>query len=133
MPAGAKACLPKATATVRIEPNLLREVIGQVASQTLENMSVIAAATDLPILRPLVGMDKEEIVAQAERLGTFEISVVPDQDCCQLFTPKHPATRATLEMADTAEQQLPVDEMVAAAARDAEMEDFHFPPVGQPR
>ena len=64
------------------------EVIGQVASQTLENLSVIAAATSLPILRPLVGMDKEEIIAQAERIGTYGISIVPDQDCCQLFTPQ---------------------------------------------
>lgn len=106
------------------------EVIGQVASQTLENMSVIAAATDLPILRPLVGMDKEEIVAQAERLGTFEISVVPDQDCCQLFTPKHPATRATREAVEEAESKLPIDEMVRQAAEAAEQEQFVFPAGG---
>jgi tRNA uracil 4-sulfurtransferase len=103
------------------------EVIGQVASQTLENMSVIAAATGLPILRPLVGMDKEEIVAQAQRIGTYEISIIPDQDCCQLFTPKHPATRATLEQAEAAEARLPIEEFVAAAARDAEVEEFQFP------
>jgi len=103
------------------------EVIGQVASQTLENMSVIAAATRLPILRPLVGMDKEEIVEQAQRIGTFEISIIPDQDCCQLFTPKHPATRATIEQVEAAEALLPVEEFVAAAARDAEAEQFEFP------
>ena len=67
------------------------EVIGQVASQTLENMTAIAEATTMEVLRPLVGMDKDEIVAQAERLGTFPISIIPDQDCCQLFTPRHPA------------------------------------------
>ncbi len=105
------------------------EVIGQVASQTLENMSVIAAATSLPILRPLVGMDKEEIVAQAERLGSFEISVVPDQDCCQLFTPKHPATRATLWAVEQAESHLPIDELVSKAVADAEQEQFYFPTV----
>ncbi len=103
------------------------EVIGQVASQTLENLSVIASATDLPILRPLVGMDKDEIVAQAERLGTFEISIVPDQDCCQLFTPRHPATRATLEAVEEAERQLPVAELVQQAADEAEQEQFVFP------
>jgi tRNA uracil 4-sulfurtransferase len=106
---------------------LTGEVIGQVASQTLENMSVISAATRLPILRPLVGMDKEEIVAQAQRIGTYDISIVPDQDCCQLFTPKHPATKATLEHVEAAEQQLPIEEMVAAAAQAAEVEEFSYP------
>jgi thiamine biosynthesis protein ThiI len=103
------------------------EVIGQVASQTLENMSLIAAATSLPILRPLVGMDKEEIVEQAGRLGTFEISVVPDQDCCQLFTPKHPATRATRQAVEDAESRLPIEEMVKKAVEEAEVEQFLFP------
>jgi thiamine biosynthesis protein ThiI len=107
------------------------EVIGQVASQTLENMSVIASATRLPILRPLVGMDKEEIVQQAQRLGSFEISIVPDQDCCQLFTPKHPATRATFEMVEAAEQQLPMDELVESAVREALLEQFEFPAARQ--
>jgi thiamine biosynthesis protein ThiI len=107
------------------------EVIGQVASQTLENMSIIASATDLPILRPLVGMDKDEIVAQAERLGTFEISVVPDQDCCQLFTPKHPATRATRDAVEAAEGRLPVEEMVNKAVDEAALEQFYFPSVAQ--
>jgi tRNA uracil 4-sulfurtransferase len=107
------------------------EVIGQVASQTLENMSVIAAATTLPILRPLVGMDKDEIVAHAERLGTFEISIVPDQDCCQLFTPKRPATRATIEAVEEAERQLPIEEMVKQAAEAAEQEQFFFPAAKQ--
>jgi len=103
------------------------EVIGQVASQTLENMSVIAAATSLPILRPLVGMDKEEIVAQAGRIGTYPISIIPDQDCCQLFTPRHPATKARIEDVEAAERLLPVDEMVARAAEGAETERFRFP------
>jgi len=103
------------------------EVIGQVASQTLENMSVISAATSLPILRPLVGMDKEEIVAQAGRIGTYPISIIPDQDCCQLFTPRHPATKARIEDVEAAERLLPVDEMVARAVEGAETERFRFP------
>ena len=70
------------------------EVIGQVASQTLDNMAVISSATALPVLRPLVGMDKEEITTEAQRLGTFSTSIVPDEDCCTLFTPRHPVTRA---------------------------------------
>jgi tRNA uracil 4-sulfurtransferase len=103
------------------------EVIGQVASQKLENMSLIAAPTGLPILRPLVGMDKEEIVEQAGRLGTFEISIVPDQDCCQLFTPKHPATRATRVAVEAAESRLPIDEMVTQAVEQAVVEQFRYP------
>jgi thiamine biosynthesis protein ThiI len=106
---------------------LTGEVVGQVASQTLENMAVIASATSLPILRPLVGMDKEEIVQQAQQIGTYEISIVPDQDCCQLFTPKHPATKATPEMVEEAERQLPVEDLVEGAVRELLEERFEFP------
>ena len=70
------------------------EVIGQVASQTLENMATIGSVSTLPVFRPLIGMDKDEITLEAQRLGTFPISIIEDQDCCQLFTPKHPATKA---------------------------------------
>ena len=103
------------------------EAIGQVASQTLENMTAIAEATTMEVLRPLVGMDKDEIVAQAERLGTFPISIIPDQDCCQLFTPRHPATRASLADVAAAENALPIGDMVAAAIARAGVEEFRFP------
>ena len=103
------------------------DVIGQVASQTLENMTAIAEATTMEVLRPLVGMDKDEIIAQAERLGTFPISIIPDQDCCQLFTPRHPATRASLADVMAAEKALPVADMVAAAVAKAGVEEFRFP------
>jgi thiamine biosynthesis protein ThiI len=103
------------------------EVIGQVASQTLDNMTAIAQATELEILRPLVGMDKDEITAEAEKIGTYPISVIPDQDCCTLFTPKHPVTRVKLPDVHAAEQALPVAEMVAAAAAAATSELFRFP------
>jgi thiamine biosynthesis protein ThiI len=103
------------------------EVVGQVASQTLENLTAIAEATTMQVLRPLIGMDKDEIIAQAERLGTFPISIIPDQDCCQLFTPRHPATRARLEHIEEAERALPVTDMVNAAAAGAVVEDFGFP------
>jgi thiamine biosynthesis protein ThiI len=103
------------------------EVIGQVASQTLENLTVIAGATSLQVLRPLVGMDKDEITDQAERIGTLPISNIPDQDCCQLFTPRHPATRATLAEVTQAEEALPVDAMVQAALDSATVERFRFP------
>jgi tRNA uracil 4-sulfurtransferase len=103
------------------------EVIGQVASQTLDNMTAIAQATEYEILRPLVGMDKDEITAEAERIGTYPISIIPDQDCCTLFTPKHPVTRVRPVDIDRAEEALPIDEMVAAAIAGAAVEDFRFP------
>jgi thiamine biosynthesis protein ThiI len=113
------------------------EVIGQVASQTLENMTTIAEATRLEVLRPLVGMDKDEISAEAARIGTFPISIIPDQDCCTLFTPRHPATRVRLEEAVEAERALPIDDMVRTACATAAVEDFRYPmlelPAGRTR
>jgi thiamine biosynthesis protein ThiI len=106
------------------------EVVGQVASQTLDNMSVISSAAQLPVLRPLVGMDKEEITAEAERLGTYRISIVPDEDCCTLFTPRHPATRARMREVETAEATLPIGDMTQSAAAAAVLERFSYPEVG---
>jgi thiamine biosynthesis protein ThiI len=103
------------------------EVVGQVASQTLENMAVISAATRLPVLRPLVGMDKEEITAEAERIGSYPISIVPDEDCCTLFTPRHPATRARFGQVEAAERPLAIARMVETAVADAVVEDFRYP------
>jgi len=103
------------------------EVVGQVASQTLENMTAIAEATSLEILRPLVGMDKDEITAEARAIGTLPISNIPDQDCCTLFTPRFPATRATRDQVTRAESALPIDEMVRSAVSASAVEDFEFP------
>ena len=103
------------------------EVIGQVASQTLENMATIAAATRLPVLRPLVGMDKDEITAEAERIGTYSISIIPDQDCCTLFTPRHPATRSRLSEVEAAEKALPIDQMISGATARADVVDLRYP------
>jgi thiamine biosynthesis protein ThiI len=102
------------------------EVIGQVASQTLENLTTIAGATTMEVLRPLVGMDKDEIIVEAQRLGTFPISIIPDQDCCQLFTPPHPATRVTPRQIEEAEQLLPIEELVQAAVSAANVEQFRL-------
>ena len=103
------------------------EVIGQVASQTLENMATIGSVSTLPVFRPLIGMDKDEITAEAQRLGTFPISIIEDQDCCQLFTPKHPATRARRADIEAAERGLPIDEIVRRAVESAVAEDFNYP------
>jgi len=103
------------------------ESLGQVASQTLDNMSVIQQAARLPILRPLVGMDKQEIIDQARRIGTFEISSIPDQDCCQLFVPKHPATKARFRDVEEDETKLDVKELLRYGLDNASEEDFRFP------
>jgi len=105
------------------------DVVGQVASQTLENMATIGSVVNMPVLRPLVGMDKEEITAAAIRLGTYPISIIPDQDCCTLFTPRHPATRAKPHEVERAEADLPIEEIVAQAVAAAEIEHFRFPDV----
>ena len=104
------------------------EVVGQVASQTLENMGVIGSVARLPVLRPLVGFDKDEITAAAEKLGTYGISIIPDQDCCTLFTPRHPATKARMRDVEAAESTLPIEEMIEKALTTAEVEDFKLAP-----
>ena len=103
------------------------EVVGQVASQTLENLATIDRVVTMPVLRPLIGTDKEEIVEEAQRLGTYAVSIIPDQDCCTLFTPRHPATKARLGDVERAEATLPVDEIVARAVSSAAVEDYAFP------
>jgi thiamine biosynthesis protein ThiI len=103
------------------------DVVGQVASQTLENITAISDVVTMPVLRPLIAMDKDEITAQAQRLGTYPISIIPDQDCCTLFTPKHPVTKARRRDVEAAEAALPIDEMVSGAIAGAAVEEFEFP------
>ena len=100
------------------------ESCGQVSSQTLDNIAVIDAAADMPILRPLIGMNKEEIVEMSRKMGTFSVSIQPDQDCCSLFVPKHPQTHARLETVLKLEAALPVDELVEAAVAGTEVKEF---------
>jgi tRNA uracil 4-sulfurtransferase len=103
------------------------ESLGQVASQTLENIARIDEAATLPVLRPLIGMDKLEITAQAQRLNTFEISIEPDADCCTLFVPKHPATRMSEHEVAAVESRLDVARLVSAGCDGAGAEVFEFP------
>jgi tRNA uracil 4-sulfurtransferase len=103
------------------------ESLGQVASQTLENITAIDAVATMPVLRPLIGTDKIEITDEAKRLGTFEISIEPDADCCTLFVPKHPATRMTPGEAVAVEARLEVDRLVQAGVDGATQETFAFP------
>ena len=115
-------------ATIRRAQALVTgDVVGQVASQTLENLAVVGSVAALPLFRPLIGMDKDEITAEAQRLGTYPISIIPDQDCCTLFTPRNPQTRARLAGIEAAEQALQIEDLVGRAVQEAAVEDFEFP------
>jgi tRNA uracil 4-sulfurtransferase len=105
------------------------ESLGQVASQTLENMMVIEQAAALPLLRPLIGMDKNEIINEARRLGTFETSILPDQDCCSLFVPAHPETHARADDVAAAEAMLDLEQIAMEAVQRTEIVRYSFPPA----
>ncbi|HUG37765.1 MAG TPA: tRNA uracil 4-sulfurtransferase ThiI, partial [Candidatus Limnocylindrales bacterium] len=96
------------------------ESVGQVASQTIENIARIGEVVELPVLRPLIGMDKIEITAEARGIGTYEISIEPDADCCTLFGPRHPGTRMSREEVAAMEARLDVPALVAAGLAGAE-------------
>jgi thiamine biosynthesis protein ThiI len=101
--------------------------VGQVASQTVENLTAIESAATMPILRPLVAFDKDEITQEAHRLGTYEVSIIQDEDCCSLFTPPFPSTRTTRAVAEAAEGLIDVAALVDQALEAAVVEDFRFP------
>ncbi len=101
--------------------------LGQVASQTAENLSVVEEAAELPMLRPLIGMDKIEITEQAQQVGSFTISIEPDQDCCKLFVPLHPSTRTRLEDILRIERGLEISAFVKQGVDTAELSTLTFP------
>ena len=105
------------------------ESLGQVGSQTLPNIATVDEVASMPILRPLVGMDKQEIIEQAEAIGTFETSILPDEDCCTLFVPKSPSTAVRAEEIAAYEEEMDVGEMVVAAVEAAELVEYHMPAV----
>ena len=98
------------------------ESVGQVASQTILSLGCTDAVAEMPVFRPLIGMDKEEIIERARKIETFEISIRPYEDCCTVFTPRHPRTRPNLELLEKAEEALPVEELVERAAQGARFE-----------
>ena len=100
------------------------EDLGQVASQTMEALRVTEAVVDLPVLRPLIGMDKKDIVEIARKIGTFDTSILPYEDCCTVFTPRHPKTKPKLEDVEAAEAALDVDTLVAEALAGVEHARF---------
>ena len=98
------------------------ESLGQVASQTLENMEAVGRVTDMSILRPLIGFDKQEIIDRAQDMDTYDISIQPDQDCCSLFVPKRPSTKARSEQLIKQEDLLNVKQLVEAGVASASFE-----------
>lgn len=97
------------------------ESIGQVASQTLEALNVTNAATDIPVFRPVIGMDKHAIIHISEEIDTYETSILPYEDCCTIFVPKHPQTKPKLEHVEKQESYLPeIDEMMEKAILESE-------------
>lgn len=102
------------------------ESIGQVASQTIESLAVTNAAVSMPVFRPLIGMDKDEIIAVARKINTFETSILPYEDCCTVFTPKHPNTKPQLDKIIKSETHLKIEEMIERAINDTELLTFKF-------
>jgi thiamine biosynthesis protein ThiI len=96
------------------------ENLGQVASQTMEAMTVTGAVVDIPVFMPLIGMDKEEIVSIARKIGTMETSILPYEDCCTVFTPKHPKTKPTVGQLLNAERKLNRQELIEEALQNVE-------------
>jgi len=97
------------------------ESLGQVASQTMEAIAVTDNACDIPCFRPLIGMDKEDIITIAKKIDTFETSILPYEDCCTIFVPKHPTTKPRLEKILESESKLEVEELVAEAIENTEV------------
>ena len=103
------------------------ESLAQVASQTLDNIAVIDEVAHMPILRPLIGFNKNEIIDVSQEIGTYPVSILPDQDCCTLFVPKHPVIHGNVKTVNKLEAALPVDDMVASALEQVELREFSFP------
>ncbi len=95
------------------------ESVGQVASQTMQAIACTDSVCEIPVFRPLIGMDKDEVVAISRKIETFDISILPYEDCCTVFTPKHPRTRPTLDYVEECEKALEVDRLVNEAAENA--------------
>jgi thiamine biosynthesis protein ThiI len=100
------------------------ESLGQVASQTVENMRTIEAVTVMPVLRPLIGMDKEEIMTRARQIGTYELSILPHSDCCSLFMPPRPATKSIEAIVAEDEKRLDIEKLIARALAEEESIDI---------
>jgi thiamine biosynthesis protein ThiI len=102
------------------------ESIGQVASQTIQGLTCTNASVTLPVFRPLIAMDKSEIIKIAQNIGTFETSVIPEEDCCTVFSPKNPVTKPKLDRIEKSESKLEVEKLIQDAIDNMEVEVFEF-------
>ena len=102
------------------------ESIGQVASQTIQGLTCTNASVSMPVFRPLIAMDKTEIIEIAQRIGTFETSILPEEDCCTVFSPKKPVTKPRLEKIEKSESALDVEQLIQDAINNIEVEDLEF-------
>ncbi|KMP12325.1 tRNA sulfurtransferase [Candidatus Nitromaritima sp. SCGC AAA799-C22] len=100
------------------------ESLGQVASQTLENLAAVSCVGAMSVFRPLIGMNKQEIIVQAKRIGTYDISIEPQPDCCSVFMPEHPATRSKIKNLEADEQRFPWEELMGQAMETVEVLDL---------
>lgn len=100
------------------------ESVGQVASQTIENIATIASVAKIPIFRPLIASNKSDIIDQAKLIGTYEVSIQPDQDCCSLFVPPNPATKSTIQKAEKYEEELDAEDLVNKTIENLEIIEF---------
>ncbi len=102
------------------------ESIGQVASQTIQGLTVTNAAVEMPVFRPLIAMDKTEIVTVAQKIGTYETSIIPEEDCCTVFLPKHPVTKPRLEKIMQSEEKLDIEKLIEEAIENMQVEEMEF-------
>ena len=102
------------------------ESIGQVASQTIQGLTCTNAAVSIPVFRPLIAMDKTEIVEIAQKIGTFETSILPEEDCCTVFSPKKPVTKPKLDRIEKSQNALDVEKLIQDAIDNIEVEDIEF-------
>jgi len=100
------------------------EALGQVASQTLENIAVVEEASEIPVLRPLIGFDKQEIINMAKTIETYETSILPHEDCCTLYVPKHPATKARIDDVLFSEKNIADEDLIKSAVGSAKLEKY---------
>ena len=112
-------CAEKIARSERCGALITGESLGQVASQTMGAIVCTDAAAGMPVFRPLIGMDKDEIISVARKIDTFDISILPFEDCCTVFTPKHPRTRPKLPDVERAQNELNTDELVSRAVEAA--------------
>ncbi|GHV02563.1 putative tRNA sulfurtransferase [Spirochaetia bacterium] len=121
-------CAEKLSRRLKAKCLITGESLSQVASQTVENLSCTASRIKLPVLRPLVGMDKESIIRRAEKIGTYETSILPYEDCCVLFSPPHPILRGDVDEAGKLYEALELDDLIDTALHESVMEKCTFPP-----